>query len=135
MNLVQAFATYLDNDLGIATLGQDLFIGRAPSSNEVSDDIWWVLSNGGGPIKKNDTGESMKSYQVEVYYRHTNDKIIEDSMFQLEEALNCDGCTQLTGFDTIDIEATTFPIDDDFDSEDRRVGLLQATILIYKECT
>jgi hypothetical protein len=134
MNIAQAFATYLEG-LGIATLGQDLIIGRAPNSNEVSDNLWWILANGGSPIKKNDTGESMKRYMVSVYYRNTNYKVIEDALFNLENSINCDGCSQLSGFDTIDLEATTFPIDQDLDSEDRMVGLLQATITTYKECT
>jgi hypothetical protein len=141
MNVSQAFANYLQ-DLGIATLGQDLLIGRAPDINEklsdgsrVPDNLWWILTDGGSPIKKNQTGESMKSYQVLVYCRNTDYKTIEDTMFQLEEDINCDGCTQLEGVDTIDIEASVFPIDEDLDSEERKVGLLRATIIVYKECT
>lgn len=133
MNIVEAFAEYLQT-LGIATLGQDLLIGRAPSSTERSDNEWWLISNGGSPIKKNKTGESMKNYQFEIYYRNRDYKTVDDEMLHLEELLNCDGCTQLTGFDTVDIEATVFPTDDDLDSEDRKVGLLQANITIYKEC-
>lgn len=134
MNLLDSFAKYLQNDLGIATLGQNLFIGEAPSSNNAQDSLWWVINSGGAPILKNQTGESRKAYQVQVFYRDRNYKSITDAMFALEEQLNCDGCTQLEGFDTIDIEATTFPIDQDLDSEDRKIGMLQATITTYKEC-
>lgn len=141
VNLAQAFATYLQS-LGIATIGQDLFVGRAPAitetlsnGNKVPDNIWWIISNGGNPIKKNSTGESLKSYQVQIFSRNTNPRTIAEELFTLEEDLNCDGCSQLTGFDTVDIEATTFPIDNDLDSEDRKVGLLQVNLTTYKECT
>lgn len=133
MTLEKAFANYLQG-LGIATLGQDLWIGEAPSSNEVPDDIWWIVANGGSPVRKNKTGESMKSYLIQIFARNRNPRIIAEAMQTLEENLNCDNCTQLEGFDTVDIEATTFPIDNDLDSEDRKVGLLQATLTTYKEC-
>lgn len=134
MNLAEAFATYLATMTG-SVLGQDLFIGEAPSSDKVQDSIWWIIDNGGGPIKKNSTGESLKRYQVQIFYRNRNYQTVKDKMFTLEEDLNCDGCTQLTGIDTIDIEATTFPIDNDLDVEDRKVGLLQVNLTTYKECT
>lgn len=133
MTVIKSFANYLQG-LGIATLGQDLWIGEAPSSMDKSDSLWWIIGNGGQPIKKNQTGESRKIYQIQVFFRNSDTKIVEEALFDLEETLNCDGCTQLDGFDTIDIEATTFPVDDDIDLEDRKVGMLQATLTIYKEC-
>lgn len=133
MSLVSAFATYLQSVTG-TTLGQTLFIGEAPSSNKVADAIWWIVENGGGVINKNSTGEAMKSYQFNIFYRSRDYEAIKDAMYSLEEDLNCDNCSQISGYDTIDIEATSFPIDNDLDSEDRKVGLLQVTIIIYKEC-
>lgn len=133
MNLAEAFATHLATLTG-TTLGQTLFIGEAPSSDKVADSIWWIVENGGGVIQKNSTGEAQKSYQISVFYRNRNYKAVKDAMFTLEESLNCDGCTQLSGYDTIDIEAITFPIDNDLDSEDRKIGLLQVNITTYKEC-
>jgi len=133
MTVAASFATYLQS-LGIGTLGQDLWIGEAPSSNEVPDKLWWIVPSGGAPVRKNKTGELTKAYIFQVYSRNRNYRELEQAMFQLEEDLNCDGCTQLDGFDTVDIEATTFPIDNDLDGEDRKVGLLQATLTIYKEC-
>lgn len=133
MNICESFAQYMD-DLGIATPGQDIIIGGAPSSNKSPDDLWWILMNGGAPLKKNSTGESLKSYQILVYRRGRNVKVVQDALFSLEETLNCDRCTQLDGYDTVDIEVTAFPIDNDLDSEDRKVGLLQVTVTTYKEC-
>lgn len=133
MSLVSALASYLQSFTG-TTLGQTLFIGEAPSSNKVADAIWWIVENGGGVIQKNSTGETMKSYQFNIFYRSRDYEAIKDAMYSLEEDLNCDNCSQISGYDTIDIEATTFPIDNDLDSEDRKVGLLQLTITTYKEC-
>lgn len=133
MSLVSAFASYLQGVTG-TTLGQTLFIGEAPSSRKVADAIWWIVENGGGIIQKNATGESRKSYQFNVFYRDRDYEAIKDAMYALEEDLNCDNCSQISGYDTIDIEATTFPIDNDLDSEDRKVGLLQVNITTYKEC-
>lgn len=135
MNLLEAFVEYLEN-LGIATRGQDLWISEVPSSQQLNnvDNQWWVIASGGQPLTKTSTGEMMKIYQFQVFNRNRNIKQIQNAMFSLEESLNCDGCTQLTGYDTIDIEASTFPIDQDIDNEDRKVGLLQVNITTYKEC-
>lgn len=133
MNIATSLANYLLTFTG-STLGQTLFIGEAPSSNKVADSIWWIVQNGGGVVQKNATGEAEKNYQFSIYYRNRDYGAIYTAMTDLEEDLNCDNCTQLSGFDTIDIEATTFPIDDDLDQEGRKVGLLQITITTYKEC-
>lgn len=134
MNIARAFVGYLE-DLGIGTFGTDLFIGRAPSSNEVVDDIYWVNASGGSPIQTNITGERRKSYLVEVFYRNRDYGAVYEAMQFLEEAINCANCTELEGYETVDITATTFPIDQDLDNEDRKLSLLQATIVTYKGCT
>lgn len=133
MNIDQSFAGYLESTLGIS-LGQDLWIGKAPSSNKVQDNIWWIISSGGDRVTDNVSGEAMKVYSVEVYCRSRNYKSIYDQLQDLEVALNCDGCVQLDGYETVDIKATTFPIDDDLDGEDRKVGLLQASLMVYQVC-
>ena len=133
MTLVSSLGKYL-TDTSVATLGQDLIIGRAPTAKETADDLWWIIGTGGGTLQKNQTGESRKQYSALIYRRSRNYRLIDEQLLTLEEQLNCDGCTQLDGFDTIDIEATIFPTDDDLDSEDRKVGLLQVTITTYKEC-
>lgn len=131
---LQQYLKQLGQDLGIETLEQDIIIGRAPSSNETSDDIWWMITNGGGILQKNQTGEARKSYAFLVYRRGRNYREIDEELQTLEENINCDRCSVLEGFDTIDIEATVFPTDDDLDSEDRKVGMLQVTVTTYKEC-
>lgn len=133
MNIAESFATYLQT-LGIATLGQDLFIGNAPSSNRVSDSMYWIIESGGSPLSKNSTGELLKSTTIEVYYRDRNYKNVYDKINTLEETISCAGCIQLNGFDIIKLDVVSYPIDRDLDAEDRLVGLLQVNILSYKGC-
>ncbi len=134
MNIAESFAEYLE-DIGVATLGQDLFIGEAPSSNKVGDSIYWLKSSGGEKSLRATTGEAIKAYQIDVYYRSNSYQAVYDSLHELEETLNCAGCVQIGSFDTIEVEAFTFPIDSDLDNEERKVGLLQANLTIYKECS
>lgn len=132
MNIAEAFAPYLATKTG-STIGQDLFVGQAPSSNDVNDSVWSVTASGGDKELNLRTGESLKNYFLEVRYRNRNYETVYNELYDLEEALNAGDCDQLSGFETIQIQATTFPIDDDLDSEDRKIGLLVATVLIYKE--
>jgi hypothetical protein len=132
MNVASAIASYLQ-DNNIATSGQDLFIGQAPSSDKVPDSIYWIQASGGDTERLAQTGERIKSYLVEIRYRNRNYQTVYDNLQTLEELLNGNTCIQIDGYETIQIQATTFPIDDDLDSEDRKVGMLAATILTYKE--
>ncbi len=132
MNVSQSFAEYLEN-VGIATLGQNLFIGQAPSTNKVPDSIYWIVVTGGSPTKTV-TGGASKEYTISVYMRSRDYREVYQSMQELEVLLNCDACTELTGYETLDITAAVLSIDDDLDSEDRKVGVLQATITTYKSC-
>jgi hypothetical protein len=45
--------------------------------------------------------------------------------------VNKNACTQLTNFDTIDMEATLLNTDQDIANEDRTVGLVQVTVTVY----
>lgn len=131
MNIVDSFADYLQ-DLGIATLGQDLFIGEAPSSKQVSNSIWWILDDGGDNQLHLSTGEKVKLHRISVYNRGVNYQTVKDDIHNAELLINNDRCTQLNGYETLDIEVATFPIDNDIDSEDRKVGLLQINLKTYK---
>jgi hypothetical protein len=133
MNVTESFAEYLENSLGLV-LGQDLFIGEAPSSNKVQDDIWWITGAGGTRLIDNTTGEALKAYSIDIYKRSRDYRTIYNELHNLEEQINCDGCVQLTGYETVDIKASVLSIDDDLDKEDRKVGLLHTEITVYKTC-
>jgi hypothetical protein len=130
MNLARAFVDYLE-DVTATTFGQDIFLGGAPL--DADDAIWWVTANGGTIEKALQTGENLKSYQFNVYYRDLIEQNVYDKLQDLEETINSDGCTQLDGYDTIDLSAGLLMVDQDIDDEDRKVGLLQVNIRIHKE--
>jgi len=133
MNLSESFADYLETLSG-ATLGQDLFIGNAPSSNKVQDTIYWIVATGGNIVTNAVSGETEKLYSVEIYFRSRNYKQVYDTMYNLEKQLNCERCSQLEGFDTVDMRASVLSIDSDLDNVDRKVGLLQVDVTIYEDC-
>ena len=128
----ESFCEFLENE-GVAVRNTDLFLNQVPE--DAPDATYWVTSSGGNPIMKLRTGEKVKQYFVDIYYRSTSGKDVEKNLFALEELLNCTACVSLTGFEVIEIEAQTFSQDADMDNEERRIGFLQANIKIYKkEC-
>lgn len=140
MNVLRAFANYLQTT-GVATLGQDLFISRAPSStakavngSPVSDRIFWLKSAGGTTISKAVTGSTQKNYLIELYLRDVNTEGVHETMQDLGEDLSCTGCVTLENYDVVSVSVNGPWTDQDMDNEERDVGLLQITVLINKEC-
>lgn len=130
----EAFIEWLQNQQ-VATFGENLFLNQVPSSLQTQDSMYWIITSGGGPVQKLQSGEKVKQYFLSVYYRSRSGKEVERNLFKLEELLNCAECVQLTGFEVIEVEAQQFPSDTDLDDEERRIGFLQANIKIYKkEC-
>jgi hypothetical protein len=128
-NISKAFVEYME-DLGLGTFAEDIFIGGAPL--DVNDPIWWVIAAGGVSDPKNNTGERIKKYTLEVYYRDTNEEDVYNLLQTLEEDINGKHCTQLNGYETVDMEAVSFPTDRDLDNEDRKIGMLQVIISVYQ---
>ena len=62
-------------------------------------------------------------------------KEVERELFSLEEDLNCSECVNLEGFETIYSRATNFAQDTDLENTNRRIGLLQAQIRLFKQNT
>lgn len=128
MNILEAFVEYME-DLVLGTFSEDIFIGGAPL--DAGDPIWWVIAAGGSSEPKNNTGERIKKYNLEVYYRNTDEEDVYNLLQTLEEDINGKHCTQLTGYQTVDMEAVSFPVSKDIDNEDRTVGMLQVTVSVY----
>lgn len=126
----ESFIHWLESQ-GVATFNSDLYLSQVPDS--APDECYWVITSGGAPIQKLRTGEKVKQYFISLYYRSTKAEDVEKNMFKLEELLNQKGCLQLNGFETIEVEANQFPSDSDLDNEERRIGMLQANIKIYKK--
>jgi hypothetical protein len=135
MNVARSFAQYLE-DSGVATFGQDLFISRAPTSNDrdtsgstVPQNIWWLVANGGSPDSR-----LLRNYSLNVYYRDRSADAVYEKLQKLEEDITCEGCLTLEGYEVVEVVSSGFFADQDIDSEDRTVGLLQVNIKVYKEC-
>ena len=128
----EAFIKFLE-DKGIATFGQDLFLGQLPL--DAPDEAWLVVVAGGNPELVTADGGMIKVYTFNVYRRSLAGKEIERELFSLEEDLNCSTCVNLEGFETIYSRATNFAQDLDLENENRRIGLLQAQVRLFKENT
>lgn len=126
----ESFIAWLESK-NIAVFGTNLYLNQVP--DEALDRCFWVLTSGGTPIQKLQSGEKVKQYFCSVYMRSMSGKEIERELFKLEQLVNKSGCLQLQGFETIEVEANQFPSDADFDNEERRIGMLQANIKIYKK--
>ncbi|MEI7632354.1 MAG: hypothetical protein WCJ60_03455 [bacterium] len=126
----EAFVKFLE-DKAIGTFGTDLFLGSLPI--EAPDDAWLVVVGGGNPEVVTLDGGMIKLYTFNIYHRSLAGKELERELFSLEEALNCASCVNLSGFETIYSRATNFAQDVDLENEDRRIGLLQAQVRLFKE--
>lgn len=128
MNITKAFVDHMES-LGFGTFGTDLFIGSAPLQSP--DSCWWVIRGGGSPIVKAVTGQKMKAYIFSVFYRDLDGENFEDKLQEFEEAMNDANCDDITGYNKVELEASTFPADQDLDIEDRSVALTQVTLTTY----
>lgn len=116
---------------GYGTFGTDLFINQV--SAEAPDRATWILTAGGNPITKLSSGEQVRQYFITVYMRDTDPEWVDETLNELEEKVSNSHCLELDGFEVYDTpEVTSFPTDQDVDSVDRSVGLLQVNIKTYK---
>lgn len=128
----EAFVKFLQ-DKGFGSRGVDLFLGELPKS--APDNAWLVVVSGGNPDIVTLDGSMVKSYSFSIYRRSLAGKDMERELFSLEEALNCATCVNLEGFETIYSRATQFAQDMDFEDENRRIGLLQASVRLFRQNT
>lgn len=130
MTIKRAFAQWLQ-DNGFGTFNTDLFIGGIPLEIDLTAG-WWIVGGGGTPIIRAQTGEKSKAYILTVFYRNTDSEDVDEKLQLLEETVNSPECHSLTGYETIDMEATGFQSDDDLDGEDRTIGSVEVTITVYQ---
>lgn len=128
----EAFVKFLEqNDTG--TFNDNLFLGMLPL--DAPDEAWLVVVSGGSPDVVTADGGMIKLYTFNIYRRSLAGKEIERQLFSLEEKLNCSSCVNLDGFETIYSRATQFAQDDDLENENRRIGMLQAQVRLFKQNT
>lgn len=130
MNIAEAFAAYLEEELLLGTVGTDIFISRAP---ETPSTMWWVRLEANTLSDTNITGEVIRPVTLSVYHRDINAKDVYDRLESLQDDLQAPECILLTGYTVIDVEVAGPFTDQDIDREERTVGVLQVTLTIYKE--
>lgn len=126
----EAFIKFLE-DKGVGTFGTDLFLGELPQV--APDESWLLVVSGGNPDTVTLDGGMIKLYTFNIYRRSLAGKKIERDLFSLETDLNCATCVQLQGFETIYSRAIQFAQDVDLDNANRRIGLLQAQVRLFKQ--
>lgn len=125
-----AFVKFLQ-DKGVGTFGTDIYLGGLPEN--APDESWLVVVSGGNPEVVMLDGGMIKLYNFNIYRRSLSGKAIEQDLFSLEQTLNCASCVGLDGFETIYSRATQFAQDIDLDNANRRIGLLQAQVRLFKQ--
>lgn len=133
MTISRAFVKFLE-DKGCGIFGQNIFLYRVPNSLKTQTELYWVIPSGGMKISTNKTGEAIKAYNFLIYFRNNEAKTVDETLSALEEMLNCSSCVELDGFELVSINATQFPADQDLDSENRMVGMIQVQLSVYKGC-
>lgn len=130
---LDSFIKWLETSQSL-TFGQDLFAGGAPSTNENSNPVTWVVMSGGGDNLTFITGEKHQIFGFDIYHRNASFRDAQRFSYKLVSDLTCANCVQLDGFDTIEIAAASTPVDNDRDSEDRKVVLVQSTAILVNNC-
>lgn len=133
MTPLDSFIKWLEDTQSL-TFGQDLFAGEAPSTNDTTDPITWVVMSGGGDSLAFLTGETHQIFGFDVYHRSASFRKTQEFAYKLVSDVTCSGCVQLENFETIDVTAASTPVDNDRDSEDRKVVLVQITAVLNKTC-
>lgn len=133
MTLAQSFVKFLQNK-GYGIPGQNIYLFRVPNSKKTETEILWLIPMGGFPSSVNKTGEMIKAYQIQIYYRSNSARKVDEVLNDLETTLNCSSCVNLEGFELVSIRATQLPADQDLDSENRMVGTISVQLEVYKRC-
>lgn len=133
MTVFQAFINFLEEQ-GCGVFGQNIYAYRVPNSKKTQTELYYLIPSGGSPVRRTSTGKAIKLYQILIYFRSNSAEKVDNTLNELEKLLNCAGCVELEGFELVDIQATSFPTDQDLDSENRMVGMIQCQLQVYDGC-
>lgn len=133
MTVFESFIQFLENK-GCGVFGQNIYAYRVPNSLKTPTELYWLIPSGGTPVNRLATGQSVKLYQILIYFRSNSAKRVDEVLNELEKLLNCSECVELEGFELMGIQATQFPTDQDLDSENRMVGMIQCQLQVYTSC-
>ena len=133
MTISESFVKLLE-EKGFGVFGQSIFLYRVPSSLKTQTELLWVIPSGGDTTRTTTTGAKVKLYQFLVYFRSKKAQRVDSFLNELEKTLNCAGCVSLEGFELVSINTSVFPSDQDLDTEDRMVGMVQVQLEVYSTC-
>ena len=133
MTITESFVKLLE-DKGYGILGQNIFLWRVPNSLKTPTELFYIIPSGGSVIRTSPTGNKIKMYQFLIYFRSNSAKRVDEVLSQVDDELSCAGCVKLEDFELVDITVSGLPADQDADSENRMVGMVQVQLEVYKNC-
>jgi len=133
MTYLQAFAQYME-DLGVATRGQDLFIGEVPrqSDDNIDQGQWWIVAAGGTSVGT-DYNQWQRTLFINVFYRDRDPLCVIEKFEEFRHLIHHLGCEELDGYKVIKIDVSTEFVDNDIDSEDNKVGVMVVRVILEQE--
>lgn len=133
MTISESLVKLLENK-GFGVFGQNIFLYRVPNSLKTATELFWIIPSGGTVTRAYPNGDKNKLYQFLIYFRSNKAQRVDKVLNEMEEFFNCAGCVKLEGFELVNISTSSFPADQDLDSENRMVGLLQVQVEVYGTC-
>lgn len=133
MTVAQSFVKLLETK-GYGIFGQNIFLYRVPNSLKTQTELFYIIPSGGSPTRTYPNGAKVKLYQFLIYFRSNKAERVDKILSSMEEELNCAGCVELENYELVSLNTSQFPADQDLDSENRMVGLLQVQLEVYKAC-
>lgn len=133
MTISESFVKLLE-DKGYGVFGQNIFLYRVPNSLKTPTELFYIIPSGGSVVQRYASGAKNKMYQFLVYFRSNSAQRVDKVLSEMESELNCAGCIELEGYELVSLETSLFPADQDADSENRMVGMIQVQLEVYKAC-
>jgi hypothetical protein len=132
-NYLSAMAQWLEAQ-GVATRGQDLFIGEAPrqiSENDVNAPQAWLVAAGGAP-EGTDFNLWKRGLFISVFRRDQDPERLFDWFENLANVVAAankpdvsgSSCFSIDNYDVIRIEISSELIDTDVNSEENKTGVM-----------
>lgn len=119
---------------GFGVFGQNIFLYRVPNSLKTETELFWIIPSGGTVTRAYPNGNKNKLYQFLIYFRSNKAQRVDKVLNEMEKFFNCAGCVELEDFELINVSTSSFPADQDLDTENRMVGLLQVQVEVYGAC-
>ena len=129
LTVSEAFIAWLE-DRGYGTFGDNIYLNKSPLS--APSDSWTVITDGGQPVTWLVTGEIEKTYLIQVRYKNVSNKVVDRTLFKLEEELNSRYNLYLDGFDVRRVSTSQFASSQDIDNEELQTGLLAVNVQLYR---